>query len=280
MVLAKEQVAVNGATAVQAAETDAPESPFEQAQEAPLAEPQAKAPEEPQAKASQLAPEAPKADPEKERLEQRLESVTQELKTMRGNVRKQAEFEALLGRQTQLVEALVEHVSSPDADGATLKDKMAAISKKGADTLAQERTKQVINGYSAGISRLLKEAGIESNDTRLNTASSIWAAAQRSGDMILYHDAFLEVSSVAIKARGEVKDAEWQTKLDQMRKQNNQATGKLNLGAAGGAAASGVTVTKDNIDAQYMEWERNNPNSDQPNQFADKYREFLKTGKV
>ena len=95
-------------------------------------------------------------------------------------------------------------------------------------------------------------------------------------------DAWYEKYDDAIDAEVEAKSkatlAAERKKLDDERKQGNQEDGKLKVGATRGVPGGGPTVTKDNIDLLYVEWDVAHPNAANP--YEEKYRTFRRTGQI
>lgn len=165
-----------------------------------------------------------------EALQAELAKVNQRLASVSGSVRKQHEMEALLLRQNGLLDAIVEHFGNPQADPSLLVQKAQAIKVKDAEEVASTRQQHIVDGYSAGITDMLKQAGLQASDPRLANAAQLWNAAQESNDLIGYHNAFLEVVSLTNSVRDEQATTRIAKETAAVKQQYNQENNTLATG--------------------------------------------------
>lgn len=217
----------------------------------PLAgEPQGGTPQEGQTVVEQPGGETPPGaapaagqDKSYDALQAELAKVNQRLASVTGSVRRQHELESLILRSNSLQEAILEHLTNPDADPAVLAQKTQAIKQQGADAIATSRQQQIVNGYSAGITNAIKQVGLQPTDPRLQEAASLWSTAEQSHDLTDYHAAFLEVHNVVNAARDEQAKKKVEQETAAARQRYNQENDTLNLGTPGGMPASPASLS-------------------------------------
>lgn len=241
-------------------------------------------PSEPEVQTPSASPETPAEGqaPEQERnwreVAERAEAElrdmrrqVQRLSSIAGNTRKQAEMEAQLTRYGAMLEALVEHLSEPEPDGAKLKAKQQQIAQQQAGELAKTRNAQVKQGYLDKINAQLRKAGIKGDDPRLENAIALWNdGVQQGDDSMKFLEALSEVTEVVNEAMLEAGKRLGATE----RQRRNQAEGALTPGSGAPTRPAPPTATPENIDKAYMDWEQEHP--DQPNPYEEQYRRMLR----
>lgn len=192
--------------------------------------------------------ETEKLNSELAKVTQDLARKEQQLSSVMGSVRKQAEMEALIMRQGNALDALVEHLSDPDAMPESLKAKVATIKAQETAELANTRNQGIRDGWLAGINKMLRDSGIQGNDTRLEQAIALWNEGnsdERSPDLEKLHRAQMSVYDVVMAVKDEStnqKVAEATKQADTQRRRTNAENGTLAVGASGGTGMAGVSA--------------------------------------
>ena len=143
----------------------------------------------------------------------------QRASTLQGSVKKQAEQEALVLRLGEQFDALVEHLTSEDADPNVLKAKLAGVKTKETAALLASRDKVISGRWKNEIIAALGALQISPEDKRVEPALDLWSEGMGADDNPTDMDKLYE-------ARMFVKDLETDTKVALANKKTEAAEAK------------------------------------------------------
>ena len=216
-------------------------------------------------------------------LRARLAKSEATLASIRGSDRKQRQTDALIARIAAQQQAIVDHLSNPDAEPAALKKTVDSLTDEAIRTIADTQTR---DEWLQDINTALAEAHVSPSSPDLAEAIRLWGQGNKDEakpDLRLLHLAVTEVNRVAraqSRALGkkDAEDAAGQARSKAQAEARKEGALAVGPGAKGSPASTLPAATAENIDTLYMAFERQHP--DKKNPYADQYRRFLQSGEI
>lgn len=192
--------------------------------------------------AAEPEPEKPKGKTEAD-WQAEVDRANARAESLLGNERKRAQSDAAAARQAALLQAIVDHLSDPDADPKSLKDKVANITDETARTVME---RQVRDQWLQSIGEALTDAGMTGKEPELAAATELWLSGDKDvPDLKVLFRGFDEAHRVIrkhLKAQNEAEKSEHKKALETEKRRANLAEGILEVGSKGGIPGSGRTL--------------------------------------
>lgn len=171
-------------------------------------------------------------------LEQELKRSNDRASSLEGQAKKNLELDLRSSRDSQMIKALVEHISNPDAEPEELKAKQANIEAMSVQDLAATQQLDLINDLYGGITAIADEIGMVVSDDKFKGIVEEWnKAISNKNDMKGFHKAHAAAVALQIEHyKDQTKNAE-----NTLKNRNNQDNGKLAVGSGARSTGSGFS---------------------------------------